>query len=155
MVQFGMTQNDVAAATGLDHRTLRNILRGNTRPHARTLHKLAEGLGISTDELYQTAADDDALAAAKFDRATNPAVAEVIRAHPELFSDWTTDQFNELFSRMAVGGELTKEGALQAAEEMNAKRELMHQVAVVMESGEADLLSEFVQMLFRRITDVE
>src|SRR5882672_7262725 len=46
MARFGMTLTDVVAATGLDERTLRSILRGTTQPHAKTLHKLAHGLGV-------------------------------------------------------------------------------------------------------------
>ena len=46
MVRQGLTLLEVVDATGLDERTIRSILRGTTRPHARTLHKLASGLGI-------------------------------------------------------------------------------------------------------------
>ena len=37
---------------------------------------------------------------------------------------------------------------------MNRRRQLMGQVAIVMESGEAELLEEFVALLYRRVTDV-
>lgn len=152
MARLDMTLDDVVEATGLDQRTVRSILHGITRPHARTLHKLAEGLGVAADELFQDPYQGGQVA---FDRATNPAVGEVVEAHPELFARWTQAEFDELFSRMAVGGELTEEGALAAAEAMNARRELMVQVAVILESGEADLMREFVALLFRRVTAVE
>jgi transcriptional regulator with XRE-family HTH domain len=147
MARLDMTLADVVAATGLDERTVRSILRGATRPHARTLHKLAAGLGIDVDELFQ-----DPRHAAAFDRAANPAAARVIESHPELFARWTPADFEELFSRVAVGGELTEEGALAAARAMNRRRELMTQVAVILESSEADLLREFVALLYRRVT---
>ena len=157
MARLNMTQGEVVQATGLDERTVRSMLQGVTRPHARTLHKLADGLGVSTDELfqdpYQTA--DTGLAPATFDQATNPIAAEVVDAHPELFEHWAAADFNELFSRMAVGGELTETGTLTVVEAMNERRELMYQVAVVMESSEADLMRDFVKLLFRRVTAVE
>jgi hypothetical protein len=35
---------------------------------------------------------------------------------------------------------------------MNRRRELMTQIAVILESGEAELLRDFIAMLYRRIT---
>ena len=151
MAKFDMTVQDVVDATGLDERTLRSLLHGNTRPHARTLHKLASGLGVSTDELFQ---DPFQAGQFEFNSATNPRVAEVIDRYPQLFDDWTTAEFEELFSRMAVGGELTEEGAIAAAKAMNARRELFGQVAVILESKEAEVLRDFIGILYRRATDV-
>ena len=157
MAQLNMTQSEVVQATGLDERTVRSILQGSTRPHARTLHKLADGLGVSTDELFQDPyqSSDSSLNMAAFDRATNPIAAEVVEAHPELFDKWTAADFNELFSRMAVGGELTEAGTLAVVQAMNERRELMYQVAVVMESDEAALMRDFVKLLFQRVTTLE
>lgn len=151
MARLDMTLQQVVDATGLDERTLRSMAHGDTRPHARTLHKLAEGLGIDTDELFQDPLLSGQLA---FDKATNPQVGEVIESHPEVFTDWSEAEFAELYSRMAVGGELTEAGALAAATAMNARRELLYQVSVILETGEAEVLREFIGILFRRVTDV-
>ncbi len=151
MARLNMTLQEVVLATGLDERTVRSILHGVTRPHARTLHRLAQGLGVETDELFQ---DPYYATQMSFDRATNPLVAETVDTHPTLFEKWTTGDFEELFSRVAVGGEMTERGTLAAVEAMNDRRELMQQVAVILESGEADLLREFVTMLFRRVTSL-
>ncbi len=155
MARLNMTQGEVVQATGLDERTVRSMLQGVTRPHARTLHKLADGLGVATDELFQDPYQASDAGQTTFDQATNPVAAEVVDAHPELFEHWTAAEFNELFSRMAVGGELTEEGTLTVVQAMNDRRELMYQVAVVMESSEADLMRDFVKLLFRRVTAVE
>jgi len=152
MARLDMTLQEVVEATRLDERTVRSLLQGVTRPHARTLHKLARGLGVSTDELFQ---DPYHAGQSSFDKATNPIVAEVVDAYPDLFARWTQADFEELFSRMAVGGELTASGALTAAKAMNARRELMYQVAVILEGSEADTLREFVALLFRRATSVD
>jgi transcriptional regulator with XRE-family HTH domain len=151
MARLDMTLAEVVDATGLDERTVRSMLHGDTRPHARTLHKLAEGLGIDTDELFQ---DPYRTGHWAFDKATNPQVALAIENRPELFADWTDADFAELYSRMAVGGELTEEGALAAATAMNARRELLYQVSVILETGDADVLREFIGILFRRVTSV-
>jgi transcriptional regulator with XRE-family HTH domain len=149
IARLGMTQADVVAATGLDERTLRSLIRGETQPHARTLHKFAVGLGVDVNELYY----DARTAAATFDRTTNPAVAEVVAANPAAFADWTDADFDELYSRVGLGGELTEAGALAAAEAMNQRREVLHQVALLLETAEAEHLREFVAMLHRRVTD--
>jgi len=148
LARLGMTQAAVVAATGLDERTVRSLVYGRARPHARTLHKFAAGLGVAVDELFQ-AADDPAAA---FDRTTNPAVASVVEQRPELFAGWSPGEFDELFSRVAVGGELTEEGALAAAEAMNQRRRLMQQVAVLLETDKADMLRQFVALLYREAT---
>jgi len=157
MARLDMTLQDVVESTGLDHRTLRRIMQGVTTPHARTLHKLAEGLGVSTDELFQDPYQNglSPFNIASFDKATNPAVAEVIETHPETFARWTPTDFEELFSRMAVGGELTEEGTLAAAKAMNVRRRLMLEVSVILESSEAHLMHDFVGWLYRRVTTLE
>ena len=58
---------------------------------------------------------------------------------------------DELYSRFGTGGQLTEAGVLAAAQAMNAKREVWKQISVILESGESDLLSEFVELLYRRV----
>ena len=151
MARLDMTLQEVVDATGLDERTVRSMLHGDTRPHARTLHKLADGLGIDTDELF---VDPYRSSQWAFDKATNPQVAIVIESQPELFADWTDADFAELYSRMAVGGELTEEGAVAAATALNARRDLLYQVSVVLETDQADVMREFIGILFRKVTNV-
>jgi transcriptional regulator with XRE-family HTH domain len=149
MARDDMTFDQVVAATQLDERTLRSLTRGVTHPHARTLHKLAQGLGISIDELFQPVART---APRQFDRATNSLVESCVAQHAKLFRNWSQGDFDELYSRFGTGGQLTEEGVLAAAEATNAKRDLWRQVSVILESSEADLLSQFVGMLYGRVT---
>jgi transcriptional regulator with XRE-family HTH domain len=151
MVRQGLTLIDVVDATGLDERTIRSILRGKTHPHARTLHKLATGLEIDADELFV----DPGQEAARFDARANPAAARIVRRHPQLFNGWTSADFAEFFSRVAVGGELTEEGALAYAAVTNRRRQLMAQVAILLESAESEHLAEIIEMLYRRVTTME
>lgn len=151
MVRQGLTLLEVVEATGLDERTIRSLLRGTTRPHARTLHKLTTGLGIDADDLFVNPAEE----AARFDYRANPSAASIIRRHPEMFDGWTPPDFEEYFSRVGVGGELTEEGALAYAAATNRRRELLTQVAVILESAESEHLSEIIAMLYRRVTTFE
>lgn len=152
MARRDLSLADVATAAGLDQRTVRSLIRDESRPHAHTLHKLAQGLGVEVDELFRpprTSYD------AAFDRAANPGVTRAIEAHPELFADWTEAEFDELYSRVAVGGELTEAGAKAAAEAMNRRRELMTQVALILESDQGPMLRDLVELLYRRATEVK
>jgi transcriptional regulator with XRE-family HTH domain len=149
MARDGLTYGDVVEATGLDERTVRGLVRGANNPHARTLHKFAQGLGISIDELFQPVASR---ARQAFDRATNPVVQEVVAANADLFSAWSPADFDELYSQFGHGGPLSEAGVAAAAEAINAKRLLLRKVCVILESSESELLADFVKLLYRRVT---
>lgn len=149
MAQLGITIGQVVERTGLDERTIKGILSGsNIKPHARTLHQLAAGLEVSVDELFQ---NSSSLAHRSFDRQTNPVVDEVVSSHPGLFEGWTAADFHELYSHFGTGGALTNSGALDVVRAMNRKRDVCNKVAILMESGEADLVSGIVEVLYQKV----
>jgi len=148
MAREGVTIAGLVGSSGLDHRTIKSLLRGAGRPQPRTLHRLAAALGVDTDELFQNPA---LLAQRQFDRVTNPAVDEVTASDPALFANWTGADFDELYSRVGTGGGLTAEGTREAVLAMNAKREVLHKVAVVLETDEAELLRKMVDALYDRV----
>jgi len=148
MARDGLTFEEVVAASGLDDRTLRALARGNNNPHARTLHKLAQGLGVSVEELFRA---PGRAAPRQFDRATNTLVESVVACNSQTFKNWSENEFDELYSRFGTGGQLTEAGILAAAEAMNAKRDLWRQISVILESGEAELLSDFITLLYHRV----
>src|SRR4029078_8522219 len=88
----------------------------------------------------------------RFDRATNLLVDSCVAQQPKLFRHWSQADFDELYSRFGTGGQLTEEGILAAAQATNVKRDLWRQVSVIRESAEADLRSQFVDMLYGRVT---
>jgi hypothetical protein len=107
------------------------------------------GLGCNVDEFFQ---DPSLLAYRSFDRATNPMIDEVVAAHPELFHGWTQADFDELCSRFGAGGALTFDGAKAATEQLNRNHELLRKAQVVLETHEADLLSELIELLYKRVS---
>lgn len=147
IAEQGLTLREVSDRTGVDERTLKAILKGDNRPQPRTLHRLAEGLGVAIEEFFQ---DPALLARRAFDRQTNPAVDEVIQDFPDLFAGWHQADYDELYSRFGHGGALTPDGARQVVEAMNAHREVHRQVAMLLESDDSQLLTEFVAMLYKR-----
>jgi transcriptional regulator with XRE-family HTH domain len=157
MARNEWTFEALAEASDVDIRTLRSLLHCRRRPHARTLHKLAGGLGVSVDELFQPAlaAEDGPHHAAAFDRATNPVALAAIAARPERFAGWTAQEVDELFSRVGTGGELNEAGVAAAVDLIESRRETLDMAAVILETEEGELLRGIVQMLYERVTDVE
>ncbi|MDD4270015.1 MAG: helix-turn-helix transcriptional regulator [Pirellulales bacterium] len=147
IVQQGLTASQVAAKTGLDRRTVRAVLSGSAKPHLRTIHRLAEGLGVSSDEFY---VEPSQLAYRQFDRQTNPVAEEVIHEHPELFADWTIADFDELHSRFGAGGAMTRAGVLEAAQAMNRRRTVHEKLAVLLESSSGELARTMIELLYEQ-----
>ncbi len=152
MARNGMTLRELVAASGLHDRTVKAALAGNGKPHARTLHRLAAGLGVSTDELFQPPLSPTHQL---FDRRTNPAVKEAIERRPELFSDWSAADFEELYSNFGTGGALSAEGAAEIALAINEKRNVHRKVALLLESAEAGFLMGVVDLLYQKIAITE
>ncbi len=148
MADRGLSIRRLAEQTGLDGRTIHGILGGTRTPRARTLHRLAEGLGVAADELFL---DPMHLLYRRFDRRTNPVVEEVIQAHQRLFSGWTEADLDELHSRVGAGGALTVGGALAAVHQMNHKRELHEKLDLLLESSQAKLIRGIMDVLYSQV----
>jgi transcriptional regulator with XRE-family HTH domain len=152
MAELNLTVHQVACRTGLDERTVKGILSGtNAKPHARTLHQLARGLGVHTNEFFQSPL---MLLRRRFERQTNPAVDELVADRPELFTDWCEADFDELYSRMGTGGALTADGALASAEAINRKRELHDKLALLLETEQADVIAGILELLYQQVRAV-
>ena len=149
MAREGITLDEVVERSGLDQRTVKRILSHTTTPHARTLHQLAVGLGVSADEFFQ---DPSLLTHRLFDRETNPQVEQATADHPEWFENWTEADFDELYSRFGTGGAMGAEMVSDTVEAMNRHRMVHQKVALILESSEAEFLVELVQLLYHRIS---
>jgi transcriptional regulator with XRE-family HTH domain len=148
MAGGGLSIRGVTDRTGLDQRTIRGILNGGNKPHPQTLHRLAEGLGVKIDEFF---VDPAQLLYRRFDRQTNPVVAEVLEHHGELFGGWTEADFDELHSRVGAGGALTVEGTLAAVGQMNRKRELHEKLDLLLESSQAEVAAGILNVLYEKV----
>ena len=148
MARLDVSISEVSERTGLDERTIRAVLRDTKRPQPRTLHRLAEGLGVSIDEFFL---DPSQLLYRHFDGQTNPAVEELLAEDPQLFAGWSEGDFDELHSRMGHGGPLTPDGAMQAARDMNRKRQLHEKLDVLLESSQADLAATLLSAMYDKV----
>jgi transcriptional regulator with XRE-family HTH domain len=147
MAAAGVSIHGLAEGSGVDERTIRGLLAGN-KPHARTLHRLAEGLGVSADEFF---VDPTQLLYRRFDRATNPLVQEILESRPELFQNWTEADFDELHSRFGTGGALTGDGVLESVRRMNRKREILEKLNLILETGDAEVLGGIIDLFYQKV----
>lgn len=150
MAERGISALQLSRRTGLDRRTIRAVLAGRSRPHCRTLQRLAEGLQVAADELFLQPVQ---LLYRRLDRQSNPAVAELVSERPELFAGWTQADFDELFSRVGAGGPLTRQGAMQAVQQMNQNRRTHEQLALLLETSYADLVRRLIDALASLVTE--
>jgi transcriptional regulator with XRE-family HTH domain len=148
MAAGGWTIGRVAEQTGLAERTIRGILGKGHKPHVRSLHRLAKGLGVNVEEFF---VDPAQLLYRRFDRGTNPAVAEVVESHPQLFEGWTEAEFDELHSRVGAGGALTVEGALAFVRRMNLKREMHDKLDLLLESSQSEVATGILNVLYEKV----
>ncbi len=150
MAYAKLSLHEVAQQTGVDERTIRGITAGGHKPHPRTLHRLADGLGVSVDEFF---VDPAQLLYRRFDRQTNPLVEEVLQSQGDLFEGWREADFDELHSRVAAGGALTREGALAAVQQMNRNRELHDKLDVLLESNHAQTIGGIVDLMYGQVVE--
>ncbi|MBN2218331.1 MAG: helix-turn-helix transcriptional regulator [Pirellulales bacterium] len=147
MVELGLSLGQVVERTGLDRRTIASILDGSNRPHSRSIHRLATGLGVAPDEFF---VNPGQLVYRRFDAQANPIVGEVVRRHPELFEGWSEMDFDELHSRFGEGGALTVDGTLDVARQINRNRLIHEKLALLLETSQADTISGIVEVMYRQ-----
>lgn len=95
----------------------------------------------------------DRIRSREFDRETNPMVAEVVEESPELFRDFTDDDWDQLYSMRGMGGSLTREGVVRAAREIPENRLALEEAAMLLVNGSTrDQLLETIQRLKDGVT---
>lgn len=160
----GWNLGDVARRAGLSRTTLYHLERGKTRrPHGETLRKLAAALEMAPEALWENMArpvgwgtagqskmpSSNAEAQRRFDRTTNPAVAEVHRDSPRLFAGWSADEWDELYSTFGTGGPLTRDGVVETAAKINRKRETVQQLHIILDTHLGDVATHLIDALYR------
>lgn len=140
--------------SGVGRTTLYHLEKGHTqRVRSSTIAAIARAFELDVEQLLggSSPAPSERQRAAAFDRATNPAVADVARERPEVFQNWSPDDWEEINSQFGVGGQLTPLGALKAAEAINEKRETMRQLQIVLDTHLRDVAREVIETFYRMV----
>jgi transcriptional regulator with XRE-family HTH domain len=86
-----------------------------------------------------------------FDRATNTVVTAVAASRPDLFTGWTTDEWDELYSQFATGGALRETGVESTTRRINDQRETVHRLRLVLQTHLSPVAVEMVDALYRLV----
>ncbi len=86
-----------------------------------------------------------------FDRQTNWAIQSVCEQTPSLFEEWDESQWDELFSSFGTGGEMNEEGIRQEAAAINARKETVYQLQIVLETHLAEAARGVIRALYESI----
>ena len=121
------------------------------RPHARTRHRLAAGLGVPADELFQ---NPSVLAHRLFDRQTNPRGGRGHGQPSGAFRGLARRRLRRAVQPLRGRRRADRRRRLRTVEGMNRRRDLHRKVAIVLESHEAELLEQMIDTLYRRVVIV-
>jgi hypothetical protein len=102
-------------------------------------------------ERLRNISDRNAQGSRLFDRATNNEISEVRHECPELFSGWTDEDWDELYSTFGEGGSLNQEGVVEFAQKINRKRETLHKLQVVLETHLCPVAVNLIETLYEMV----
>ncbi len=143
MAAKNLTLNEVARRSGLDVRTVHGILNNpRARPHARTLHKLAQGLAVPVEELFQNPA---ALSTSAVARGTNPLIQRILKEQPELFDGWESADFHHLVQFSDRYNIQHPPELLQLVNSINRIRQLYPEILTILMSSYGTLFVKVVE----------
>lgn len=165
----GWDLGQLAKEAGVSRTTLYHWQTQKTiRPRLSTVFKLAAALQVQPRDLTDAADEEPAEEAgitassvalwpglqrpsAAFDRQTNPYVDELSGRQPELFADWTSHDWDELFSTFGVGGELNEQGVREQVAAINERKTVLYELQVVLETHLADAARRIVHSLYESV----
>lgn len=159
-IRKGWNQSELAEKAGVSRTTLVQLERGTVQePHATTLKKVGELLDLTPEMLAATrsvergsgSAPEAVSEQAKFDQATNPIVAEVREQLPERFQQLSAGEQDALISQFGVGGAMTAAGVMQTLERMEADRQTMSQLQVVLQTHLRDAARQVIEGLYKSV----
>lgn len=150
----GWNPGELSQRSGVSRTTLYHLLTGRTaRPRASTLQKIAKALDLSPEDL----ADNDVDSSADTITGSVPAgdviaddIVENVRTSvPGLFLGWKEQDWQQLRATLASCGPLNTRAVRETAERINASRETLRQLQVVMETHLRSVAIELVETLYR------
>ncbi len=162
-IRKGWNQSELAEKAGVSRTTLVQLERGTVQePHASTLKKVGELLEISPEVLASArmversppASIDVISEQTAFDRATNPAVAALRERLPERFQQLSPAEQDTLVSQFGVGGAMTAAGVMQSLERMEADRQTLAQLQIILQTHLRDAARQVIEGLYRSVTVV-
>jgi len=159
----GWNQEQFARYADLNRLTVRSILHDPGRKlHNATVQACARALGLSVHDLLTQPlekllpkmrvpiAPTESLRVL-YEHATQPELIEWMQNNPERTAELAPIEIDELLSLQGTGGPLTTEGVDHHVSEIERRRKILEEAAVIAGTEYVDLLEQFVRVLYEKI----
>lgn len=159
----GWNQEEFARKADLNRLTIRGIFQGTARkPHNATVQACARALGVSVDDLLTQPLEkllpkmrvplaEEANLRVLYEHASQPELLEWLHNNPARAAELSTMEVDELLSLQGTGGPLTADGVEFHVGEIERRRKILEQAAVVAGTEYIGLLEQFVKVLFEKV----
>jgi transcriptional regulator with XRE-family HTH domain len=159
----GWNQEEFARNSDLNRLTVRSLFQGPPRKlHNATVQACARALGVSVHDL-QTQPLEKLLPRMRtpvamqeslrvlYEQATQPELLTWLQNHPERAARLTAEEIDELLSLQGTGGPLTAFGVAHFVEQLERRRKILEQAAIIAGTEYVELLEQFVGLLYEKI----
>ena len=159
----GWNQEEFARIADLNRLTIRNIFQGPPRKlHNATVSACACALGLSVNDLLTQSLDRllakmrlplPAMANVRvlYEQATQPELLAWIEGNAERAGELTLEEIDELLSLQGTGGPLTAFGVAHYVDQLERRRKILEQAAIVAGTEYIDMLEQFVELLYEKV----
>jgi transcriptional regulator with XRE-family HTH domain len=159
----GWNQDEFARLADLNRLTIRSIFQGPPRKlHNATVSACARALGLSVNDLLtgplekllprmRVALPGKESLRLLYEQATQPELLAWLESNPGRAAQLTPQDIDELLSLQGTGGPLTSFGVAYYVEQLERRRKILEQAAVVAGTEYIDMLERFVGLLYEKI----
>jgi len=159
----GWSQDEFARQADLNRLTVRSIFVGPPRKlHNATVRACARALGVSVHDLLtqrlekllprmQMPLPTEENLRVLYEHATQPELLAWLADNPERAARLSAAEIDELLSLQGTGGPLTAFGVAHHVEEIERRRRILEQAAIIAGTEYVDLLEQFVKVLYEKI----
>jgi len=159
----GWNQDEFARIADLNRLTIRNIFHDQGRKlHNATVQACARALGVSVHDLLTQPLEKllprmrvpvpakESLRVL-YEQATQPELLAWLQNNTERAGRLTSEEIDELLSLQGTGGPLTAFGVAHHVEQIERRRRLIEQVAVIVGTEYGDMLEQLVALLYEKV----
>ena len=159
----GWNQEEFARIADLNRLTVRNLFQDRARKlHNATVQACARALGLGVHDLLTQPLEKllprmrSPLPAKEnlrvlYEQATQPELLVWLENNPDRAGRLTSEEVDELLSLQGTGGPLTSFGVAYYVEQLERRRKILEQAAVVAGTEYIDMLERFVGLLYEKV----
>jgi hypothetical protein len=159
----GWSQEEFARSADLNRLTIRSIFQGPPRKlHNATVSACARALGLSVNDLLTQPLEKllprmrvplpaNGNVRVLYEQATQPELLAWLERNPERAAELTPLEIDELLSLQGTGGPLTSFGVAHYVDQLERRRKILEQAAVIAGTEYVDMLEQFIALLYEKV----